>query len=123
MIVPTDVETGGARMSPESQDHPQEDPGFPDLASLVNAELLTALDRVLLELERRLLRYAQTGPEILEMADEGLVVAARAAARLAQAHSSAEHALGHLQIVGVGDWSPRSTQPIWRDDPRLVGDE
>ena len=114
-------------MSPESQDHPQDQPqersDFPDLASLVNAELLNALDRVLLELEQRLLRYAQTGPEILEMADEGLVVAARAAARLAQAHSSAEHALGHLQIVGVGDWSPRSTQPIWRDDPRLVGDE
>src|SRR5688500_7716647 len=110
-------------MSPESQDQPQEGSGYPDLASLVNAELLTALDHVLLELEQRLLRYAQTGPEILEMANEGLVLAARAAARLAQAHSSAEHALGHLQIVGVGDWSPRSTQPIWRDDPRLVGDE
>jgi hypothetical protein len=110
-------------MSSESQDQPQEGSDVRDLTSLVNAELLTELDRLLLELERRLLRYAQTGPEILEMANEGLVIAARAAARLAQAHSSAEHALGHLQIVGVGDWSPRSTQPIWRDDPRLAGDE
>jgi hypothetical protein len=110
-------------VSSDLHDQPQEDPALPDLESLVNAELLTELDRVLLEVEQRLLRYAQTGPEILEMANEGLVLAARAAARLAQAHSSAEHALGHLQIVGVGEWSPRSTQPIWRDDPRLVGDD
>lgn len=97
---------------------------FPDLERALgdtsNAELLAALDLVLLELERRLLRYAQKGHEILEMADEGLVLAARAAARLRQAQSSAQHTAGHLQVVGVGDWSPRQTNPGWSDDPRLT---
>jgi hypothetical protein len=94
------------------------------LAALPNAELLATLDVALLELERRLLRYAQQGPEILAMADEGYVLAGRAAARLAQAQSSALHAQSHLQVVGVGSWSPRSTRPGWGDDPRLVqGDE
>src|SRR4051794_2340182 len=83
------------------------------LADLGNRELLTVLDRVLLELERRLLRYAQSGPDILEMADEGLVLAIRAGARLRQAASAGAHAAGHLQIVGVGDWTPQSTQPVW----------
>src|SRR3990170_8709731 len=90
------------------------------LASLPNAELLRTLDLVLLELERRLLRYAQTGHELLEMADEGLVLAVRAAARLGQAQSSAAHTAGHLQVVGIGDWSPTSTQPGWSDDPRAT---
>ena len=90
------------------------------LASLPNAELLRALDLVLLELERRLLRYAQTGHELQEMADEGLVLAVRAAARLGQAQSSAAHTAGHLQVVGIGDWSPTSTQPGWSDDPRAT---
>jgi hypothetical protein len=45
------------------------------------------------------------------MADEGLVLAVRARARLAQALSSSQHAEGHLQILGVGDWTPRSTRP------------
>jgi hypothetical protein len=88
------------------------------LASLPNAELLTALDLVLLELERRLLRYARTGHELLEMADEGLVLAVRAGARLGQAQSSAAHTAGHLQVVGIGEWSPTSTHPGWSDDPR-----
>ena len=44
-------------------------------------ELLSTLDLTLLELERRLFRYAKVGPELLEMADEGLVLAARAKAR------------------------------------------
>ena len=90
------------------------------LAALDNGDLLAALDSTLLELEQRLLRYAQKGSEIQEMADEGLVLAARAAARLAQAQSSATHAHSHLQIVGVGRWSPRSTRPSWADDPRIV---
>src|SRR3954447_25295926 len=95
------------------------------LASLPNDELLAALDLALLELEKRLLRYAQSGHELREMADEGLVLSVRAAARLGQAQSSAAHTAGHLQIVGVGDWQPTSTQPDWNDDPRAAseGDE
>jgi len=92
------------------------------LASLPNAELLSALDLVLLELEQRLLRYARTGHELLEMADEGLVLAVRAAARLGQAQSSAAHTAGHLQVVGIGEWSPTSTQPGWSDDPRATAE-
>ena len=93
------------------------------LQGLSNPDLLAALDLTLLELEKRLLRYAQVGADILEMADEGLVLSARAAARLAQAQSSAQHTQSHLQLVGVGDWSPRSTRPSWSDDPRVVSDE
>jgi hypothetical protein len=99
------------------------DPQSPDfeqvLAALTNAELLSALDLTLLELEKRLYRYAHVGPELLEMADEGLLLAVRARARLGQALSSAQHAEGHLQVVGVGDWSPTSTHPSWDTDPRL----
>ena len=62
------------------------DPTSPDfqqaLSSLSNPELLSALDLALLELERRLSRYAHAGAEVLEMADEGLVLAVRARARL-----------------------------------------
>ncbi len=93
------------------------------VADLPNAELLTALDLVLLELEKRLLHYARAGPQLLEMADEGLVLAVRSAARLRQAQASAAHASGHLQVVGVGEWSPRSTNPSWSDDPRVDSDE
>jgi hypothetical protein len=89
------------------------------VAALANADLLATLDVVLLELERRLLRYAQAGHEFVEMADEGLVLASRASARLTQAQSSAGHTQGHLQIVGVGDWRPSSTHPAWNADPRL----
>ena len=92
------------------------------LEALPNAELLTALDLVLLELERRLLRYARTGHELLEMADEGLVLAVRAGARLGQAQSSAAHTAGHLQVVGIGEWSPTSTQPGWSNDPRATSE-
>ena len=49
------------------------------LSNLSNAELLSALDLALLELEKRLYRYAHVGSEVLEMADEGLVLAARGA--------------------------------------------
>ncbi len=93
------------------------------LTALPNEDLLAALDLVLLELEKRLLHYARSGHELQEMADEGLVLAVRAAARLAQAQSSAEHTAGHLQVVGVGDWEPSSTKPGWSDDPRVVGKE
>jgi hypothetical protein len=93
------------------------------LASLPNADLLTALDVVLLELEKRLMHYAQVGGEMLAMADEGLVLAARSGARLKQAQSAASHTAGHLQVVGVGEWSPRSTNPSWADDPRVAGND
>jgi hypothetical protein len=100
---------------------------FPDLeralADTSNADLLAALDQTLLELERRLLRYAQKGHEIPDMADEGLVLAVRAGARLRQAQSATAHTTGHLQVVGVGDWRPASTSPGWRDDPRVTGPE
>lgn len=93
------------------------------LSKLSNAELLGALDLALLELEKRLLHYAKVGPELLEMADEGLVLAVRARARLSQALSSAQHAEGHLQIVGVGEWKPTSTRPTWNTEPRLNSQE
>ena len=83
-------------------------------------ELLNALDLALLELEKRLFRYAEVGPELLEMADEGLVLAARAKARLGQALPAAQHAEGHLQIVGVGDWKLTGTSPAWNAEPRLT---
>lgn len=92
-------------------------------AGLPNAELLAAVDVVLLELEKRLLRYARVGPEMVPMADEGLVLAVRAGGRLGQAQSAASHTAGHLQVVGVGTWSPQSTNPSWSDDARVVEDE
>ena len=115
-------------MVPEPNE-PLEEPGLPYadyrevLGSLSNAELLKALDLGLLELERRLLHYSHVGPEILQMADEGLVLAVRSRARLGQALSSAQHAEGHLQIVGVGEWKPTSTRPAWNTEPRLNQEE
>src|SRR3712207_2231501 len=116
-------------MGPEPNEREPSESGGPvpnfeeALSNLTNAELLSALDLALLELEKRLYRYAHVGPELLEMADEGLVLAARARARLSQALSSAEHAEGHLQIVGVGEWSPTSIEPTWDTDPRLGEEE
>jgi len=81
------------------------------LDALPNSELLASIDEVLVEVERRLLHYARTGPELLEMADEGLVWPRATAARLRQAQSAAAHTAGHLQIVGVGHWQPRTNQP------------
>ena len=92
------------------------------LPQLGNEQLLTCLDLVLLEVERRLLRYARRGPEILQMADEGLVFATRSGARLRQAQSAAVHCAGHLQVLGVGNWSPQSTNPGWANDPRLTNE-
>jgi hypothetical protein len=74
------------------------------VSNLSNPELLSALDLALLELEKHLFRYAKVGPELLEMADEGFVLAARAKARLGQSLSAAQHTEGHLQVVGVGEW-------------------
>jgi hypothetical protein len=54
---------------------------------------------------------------VSDMADEGLVLAARAKARLGQALSAAQHAEGYLQVVGVGDWKPTSTRPSWNAEP------
>ncbi len=108
---------GGSDKKPPFADYQQV------LAGLTNPELLSALDLALLELEKRLLRYAKVGPEVLEMADEGLVLAVRARARLGQALSSAQHAEGHLQIVGVGEWEPKSTRPNWNAEPRLTEDD
>jgi len=113
----------------QDQPHPQEEPREPvpnfeqALSNLSNPELLSAVDLALLELEKRLYRYAKVGPELLEMADEGLVLAARATARLGQALSAAQHAEGHLQVVGVGDWKPTGTRPAWNAEPRLTEDD
>lgn len=60
------------------------------------------------------------GPKILAMDDEGLLLATPTAARLRQTQSSAAHTAGHLQIVGVGEWQPRSTNPGWSDDLRVT---
>ena len=108
-------------MAPEPP-QPEEEP-VPDyqqaLSKLPNPELLSAIDLALLELEKRLFRYAKAGPDILEMADEGLVLAARARARLSQSLSAAQHTEEHLQVVGVGEWRPTSTRPSWNAEPRL----
>jgi hypothetical protein len=93
------------------------------LSNVSNPELLSALDLALLELEKRLFRYAKVGPELLEMADEGLVLAARAKARLGQSLSAAQHTEGHLQVVGVGEWKPTSTRPSWNAEPRLANED
>jgi hypothetical protein len=98
--------------------------GLPDfettLSGLPNGDLLAALDLTLLQLERRLYQYATAGADIVQMADEGLVLAVRTLARLAQTRSAAEHAQSHLQVVAVGDWRPQSPQPRWNADPRLT---
>jgi hypothetical protein len=94
-----------------------------DVHAQPNDELLATLDAVLVELERRLFKYAHTDAEFQAMSDEGLVLAARAAARLGQAQSAAQHAQSHLQIVGVGEWRPSNTRPSWDADPRVTGAE
>jgi hypothetical protein len=115
-------------MAPEPP-HPDEEPKEPvpdfeqALSKLPNPELLSALDLARLELETRLFRYAKVGPELLEMADEGLVLAAMAKARLGQSLSAVQHAEGHLQMAGVGEWRPTSTRPAWNAEPRLPGAE
>jgi hypothetical protein len=111
-------------MVPQPDEREPQEPGLPDfqqaLSSLSNRELLSALDLTLLELERRLYRYAHEGEELIDMADEGLLLASRAGARLGQARSAAEHTEAHLQVVGVGEWNPTSTHPSWDAEPRLT---
>jgi hypothetical protein len=53
------------------------------------------------------------------MADDGLVLAARAKARLGQSLPAAQHTEGHLQVVGMGEWHPTCTRPTWNAEPRL----
>jgi hypothetical protein len=119
-------ETEVEDMAPEPNERKPEEP-TPDLgqalSTLSNRELLSTLDLTLLELERRLYRYAHEGEELIYMADEGLLLAARAGARLGQALSAAEHAMAHLQVVGVGEWHPTSTRPAWDDEPRLTEED
>ena len=110
-------------MAPEPHEREPLEP-TPDFrqarSNLSNRDLLSALDLTLLELERRLYRYAHEGEEIIDMADEGLLLASRAQARLGQAISAAEHTVSHMQVVGVGEWNPTSTHPSWEDEPRLT---
>ena len=93
------------------------------LGSAVNGSLLRTLDEVLVELEKRLNRYARHGSDLLAMADEGLILAVRSRARLSQSLSAAQHAVEHLQLVGVGDWKPSSTRPAWNQDSRITTEE
>lgn len=105
---------------PDEREPLEREEPTPDLRrALSNRELLSTLDLTLLELEKRLYRYAHEGEELIYMADEGLLLASRAGARLGQALSAAEHAEAHLQVVGVGEWRPTSTNPSWDDEPRL----
>jgi hypothetical protein len=76
-----------------------------------------------LEVEKRLFRYKKVGPERLEMADEGVVLAARAKARLGQSLSAAQHTEEHLQVVGVGEWQSTSTRSSWNAEPRLTNED
>ena len=116
-------------MAPEPDEREPLEPEDPTpdlrkaLSTLSNRELLSTLDLTLLELERRLYRYAHEGEELIDMADEGLLLASRAHARLGQALSAAEHTEAHLQLVGVGEWSPTSTHPSWEDEPRLAEED
>lgn len=104
----------------DGQEQPDTETLSEQLLGLSNGELLATLDTVLVEIERRLLHYARSGREILAMADEGLVLATRTAARLRQAQSAAAHSAGHLQVLGIGDWRPRSINPSWSDDDRVT---
>ena len=110
-------ETEVEDMAPEPNEREPLEPDEPTpdfgqaLSTLSNRELLSTLDLTLLELERRLYRYAHEGEELIYMADEGLLLASRAGARLGQALSAAEHAVAHLQVVGVGEWHPHQHPP------------
>src|SRR5918997_3529514 len=117
------------KMAPEPDERDPLEPEEPTpdfrqaLSNLSNRDLLSALDLTLLELERRLFRYAHEGEELIDMADEGLLLASRAHARLGQALSAADDTEAHLQVVGVGEWNPTSTHPSWEDEPRLTEED
>jgi hypothetical protein len=51
------------------------------------------------------------------------VLAASAKASLGQVLSAAQHAEGHLQVVGVDDWKPTGTRPAWNAEPWLKEDD
>jgi len=53
------------------------------------------------------------------MAVEGLVLSARAKARLGQALSAAQHTEAHLQVVGWETGGPQAPPPSWNAEPRL----
>ncbi len=114
-------------MDDERADPAEQSPGSDglarDLRTLVNGDLLAELDLLLLELEKRLYRYARSGPELVHIADEGLLLAVRSRARLAQSLASAQHTERHLQVVGVGEWQPTGTGSAWNADPRVVTDD
>ena len=116
-------------MTPEPEEREPHEPEEPTpdlrqaLSILSNRDLLGTLDLTLLELERRLYRYAHEGEELIDMADEGLLLASRAGARLGQAISATGHAEAHLQVVGVGEWNPTSTHPEWDSEPRLTEED
>jgi hypothetical protein len=99
----------------QEEPHPKEQP-VPDfevaLSKPSNPELLSALDLALLELEKRLFRYAKVGPELLEMADEGLVLAARAKARLGQSLSAAQHTEDTCRWLGWASGVPPARAPL-----------
>jgi hypothetical protein len=59
----------------------------------------------------------------VHIADEGLLLAVRSRARLAQALASAQHTERHLQVVGIGKWQPTGTGSAWNADPRVVADD
>jgi hypothetical protein len=95
-------------------------PDFEEAPSnLSNAELLSARDLALLELEKRLYRYAHVGPEVLEMAVEGLALAARGGARLGHRPSLLPSTLR----TTCGWWGWASGDPptrAFRGTPSLV---
>jgi hypothetical protein len=107
-------------MEHQPQDPADENTG---LRALMNGDLLTQLDLLLLELEKRLYRYAVSGPELVHIADEGLLLAVRSRARLTQALASAQHTERHLQVVGVGQWQPTGTGHAWTADPRVLEED
>lgn len=87
------------------------------LSHMTNLELLAQADAVLLEVELRLENYQRVGPDLLEMADEGIALASRIHARVEQTQSIASKARGRLDCVGIGGWSPSSR--YFGKDPRL----
>ena len=83
-----------------------------------NNDLLAELDAVLLEVEQRLVSYANLGAEMVETADEGLALAVKVRARLDQTNTVAYRTESELKSVGIGEWEPTGIRGF-RNDPRL----
>ena len=81
------------------------------LSNLSNPELLSALDLALSELEKRLYRYAHLGPELLAMADEGLVLTVRDRARLDRHCPLRSTRRATCSWSGWGSGSPQAPAP------------